>query len=144
VICENNHFQVIIGGETAVVVPRTTSEIHRYKANTSQHSLAGPYQAGRLTSVPDSGRQGRIRADAPSDSSYSEQARLVPRPVPHQLAAARPCHWPGGEPAGRGPGGGGIAAPQAPLAAGTTRGHGPNLDRQRPAAPFCYFSGRRP
>jgi hypothetical protein len=25
VICENNHFQVIIGGETAVVVPRTAT-----------------------------------------------------------------------------------------------------------------------
>jgi hypothetical protein len=48
VICENNHFQVIIGGETAVAVPRTTtSEIHRCKANASQHSLAGPYQEGR-------------------------------------------------------------------------------------------------
>ena len=48
VICENNHFQVIIGGETAVAVPRTTTcEIHRCKANASQHSLAGPYQEGR-------------------------------------------------------------------------------------------------
>jgi hypothetical protein len=28
-----------------------------------------------------------------------------PGPVPHRLAAARPCHWPGGEPAGHGPGG---------------------------------------
>jgi len=38
VICEDNHFQVTIGGETAVIVPRTTtSEIHRYKANASQH-----------------------------------------------------------------------------------------------------------
>jgi hypothetical protein len=30
VICENNHFQVIVGGDTAVVVARTSaSEIHR-------------------------------------------------------------------------------------------------------------------
>ena len=36
VICENNHFRVVIDGETAAVVPRTTtSEIHRYKANTT-------------------------------------------------------------------------------------------------------------
>jgi len=36
VICENNHFRVVIDGETAAVVPRTTtSEIHRYKANAT-------------------------------------------------------------------------------------------------------------
>jgi transposase InsO family protein len=34
VICENNHFRVVLDGETAAVVPRTTtSEVHRYKAN---------------------------------------------------------------------------------------------------------------
>jgi hypothetical protein len=40
VICENNGFRVVIDGETAAVVPRTTtSEIHRYKANaTDKHS----------------------------------------------------------------------------------------------------------
>ena len=43
VICENNHSQVIVGDETTVVVPRTTtSEIYRYQANASRHSLAGP------------------------------------------------------------------------------------------------------
>ena len=48
VICENNHYQVIIEGETAAVVPRTTtSEIHRYKANATQHSRAGGTQEGR-------------------------------------------------------------------------------------------------
>jgi hypothetical protein len=32
VICEDNHFRVVIDGETAAVFPRTTtSEIHRYK-----------------------------------------------------------------------------------------------------------------
>jgi hypothetical protein len=36
VICENTHFRVVIDGETAAVVPRTTtSEIHRYKANAT-------------------------------------------------------------------------------------------------------------
>jgi transposase InsO family protein len=36
VICENNHFRVVIDGETAAVVPRTTtSDIHRYKANAT-------------------------------------------------------------------------------------------------------------
>ena len=36
VICENNHFRVVIDGETAAVVPRTTtSEVHRYKANAT-------------------------------------------------------------------------------------------------------------
>jgi len=33
VICENTRFRVVIDGETAAVVPRTTtSEVHRYKA----------------------------------------------------------------------------------------------------------------
>ncbi len=45
VICENTHFRVVIDGETAAVVPRTTtSEVHRYKANTTDKR----YQA-RLT-----------------------------------------------------------------------------------------------
>jgi transposase InsO family protein len=36
VICQNNHFRVVIDGETAAVVPRTTtSNIHRYKANAT-------------------------------------------------------------------------------------------------------------
>jgi hypothetical protein len=36
VICENNHFRVVIDGETAAVVPRTTtSEVRRYKANAT-------------------------------------------------------------------------------------------------------------
>ena len=36
VICENTCFRVVIDGETATVVPRTTtSEIHRYKANAT-------------------------------------------------------------------------------------------------------------
>ncbi len=36
VICENNHFRVVIDGETTAVVPRTTtSEVHRYKANAT-------------------------------------------------------------------------------------------------------------
>jgi Integrase core domain len=36
VICENNCFRVVIDGETAAVVPRTTtSEVHRYKANAT-------------------------------------------------------------------------------------------------------------
>jgi transposase InsO family protein len=36
VICDNTHFRVVIGGETAAVVPRTTtSEVHRYKANAT-------------------------------------------------------------------------------------------------------------
>jgi hypothetical protein len=36
VICVNNHFRVVIDGETAAVVPRTTtSDIHRYKANAT-------------------------------------------------------------------------------------------------------------
>ena len=36
VICENTCFRVVIDGETAAVVPRTTtSEVHRYKANAA-------------------------------------------------------------------------------------------------------------
>jgi transposase InsO family protein len=36
VICENTCFRVVIDGETAAVVPRTTtSEVHRYKANAT-------------------------------------------------------------------------------------------------------------
>jgi len=38
VICENNHFRVVIDGESAAVVPRTTtSEVHRYKANATDN-----------------------------------------------------------------------------------------------------------
>ena len=42
-ICENNCFRVVIDGETAAVVPRTTtSEIHRHKANaTDKRTLTG-------------------------------------------------------------------------------------------------------
>jgi hypothetical protein len=38
VICENTCFRVVIDGETAAVVPRTTtSEVHRYKANATDN-----------------------------------------------------------------------------------------------------------
>ena len=49
VICENNHFRVVIDGETAAVVPRTTtSEVHRYKANaTHARTPADATQEGR-------------------------------------------------------------------------------------------------
>jgi len=49
VICEDNHFRVVIDGETAAVVPRTTtSEIHRYKANaTDKRTQARPTPQGR-------------------------------------------------------------------------------------------------
>jgi transposase InsO family protein len=49
VICENNHFRVVIDGETAAVVPRTTtSEIHRYKANaTDKRTQPRPTQKGQ-------------------------------------------------------------------------------------------------
>ncbi len=49
IICENNHFQVIIDGETAAMVPRTTiSDIHRYKANAAdKRSLARLSPEGR-------------------------------------------------------------------------------------------------
>jgi hypothetical protein len=48
VICETHHFRVVIDGETAAVVPRTTtSEVHRYKANaTYQRSPATHAQKG--------------------------------------------------------------------------------------------------
>ena len=48
VICEDNTVRVVIDGETAAVVPRTTtSEVHRYKASaTGQRSLAGPAGEG--------------------------------------------------------------------------------------------------
>jgi hypothetical protein len=48
VICEDNHFRVVIDGETAAVVPRTTtSEIHRYKANATDKRLTRPTPEGR-------------------------------------------------------------------------------------------------
>jgi transposase len=43
VTCENNHFRIVVDGETAAVVPRTTtSEIHRYKANATQPKTVTP------------------------------------------------------------------------------------------------------
>ena len=43
VICENNHFRVVIDGETTVAVPRTTtSAIHRYKANATHRGKLLP------------------------------------------------------------------------------------------------------
>jgi Integrase core domain len=49
VICENNHFRVVIDGETAALVPRTTtSEVHRYKANaTDARTLTRPAPEGQ-------------------------------------------------------------------------------------------------
>jgi transposase InsO family protein len=49
VICEDNHFRVVIDGETGAVVPRTTTgEIHRYKANaTGKRTQARPTQKGQ-------------------------------------------------------------------------------------------------
>ena len=49
VICEDNCFRVVINGETAAVVPRTTtSEVHRYKANaTDKRTQARPTSEGR-------------------------------------------------------------------------------------------------
>jgi transposase InsO family protein len=49
VICENTCFRVVIDGETAAVVPRTTtSEVHRYKANaTDKRSLTRLTPEGR-------------------------------------------------------------------------------------------------
>jgi hypothetical protein len=43
VICENTCFRVVIDGETAAVVPRTTtSEVHRYKANATDKRTQPP------------------------------------------------------------------------------------------------------
>jgi len=43
VICENNRFRVVIDGEVAAVVPRTTtSEVHRYKANATDKRTQAP------------------------------------------------------------------------------------------------------
>ena len=49
VICENTCFRVVIDGETAAVVPRTTtSEVHRYKANaTDKRTLTRLTPEGR-------------------------------------------------------------------------------------------------
>ena len=49
VICENTHFRVVIDGQTAAVVPRTTTrEVHRYKANvTDKRTLTGLTPEGR-------------------------------------------------------------------------------------------------
>jgi hypothetical protein len=55
VTCENNHFRVVIDGETAAVVPRTTtSEIHRYKANASgKRSRPAGTQAKAVAPCPE-------------------------------------------------------------------------------------------
>jgi hypothetical protein len=54
VICENNHFRVVIDDETAAVVPRTTtSEVHRHKANaTDKRTLARPAPEGQVAPCP--------------------------------------------------------------------------------------------
>jgi hypothetical protein len=53
VICENNDFRVLIDGETAAVVPRTTSEVHRYKANaTDKRTQPCPYPGKTVTPCP--------------------------------------------------------------------------------------------
>jgi hypothetical protein len=50
VICENNHFQVVIDGETAAVVPRTTtSQVHRYKANATDKRSDPAYPGRTVT-----------------------------------------------------------------------------------------------
>ena len=59
VICENNHFRVVIDGETAAVVPRTTtSEVHRYKANATDEHTQVPAYPGRTVTLKDQVRLG--------------------------------------------------------------------------------------
>jgi hypothetical protein len=77
VICDNTCFRVVIDGETAAVVPRTTtSEIHRYKASATD-------KRGRLIGVkPGSGRPDLVNLGrSPRRTSC----------CPPVGAAARPC-----------------------------------------------------
>lgn len=54
VICDNTCFRVVIDGETAAVVSRTTtSEVHRCRANaTGKRTSANRIQEGRDPSCP--------------------------------------------------------------------------------------------
>jgi hypothetical protein len=54
VTAEDHSFRLQVAGETARVVPRTTtSEIHRYKANaTDKRSLAGTSREALIDPVP--------------------------------------------------------------------------------------------
>ena len=95
VICENNHFRVVIDGETAAVVPRTTtSEVHRYKANaTDKRTQPGlPRKDGDSHARSEAGRRRRGRA---------RRAAAVPQP----MAGPRP------RPPGRLPGSSSSATP---------------------------------
>lgn len=81
VMCESNHFQVVIDGEIAAVVPRTTtSEIHRYKASTTdKRLLTRPAEARVATPLPRSLRITGTVADWESwtDLAFPESGDYV-------------------------------------------------------------------
>ena len=87
VICENNHFRVVIDGETAAVVPRTTtSEVHRYKANATDKRYPGPAHPGRtVTPMPE------VRLDAADAAELAEMLQFLSQWLardPARLAAS--------------------------------------------------------
>ena len=73
VICENNHFRVIIDGETAAVVPRTTtSEVHRYKANATDKRTLTRLCPGR-TVIP----MPEVKLDAVDAAELAEMLQFL-------------------------------------------------------------------
>ena len=74
VICENNHFRVVIDGETAAVVPRTTtSEIHRYKANATDKRTQARLTPEGSDPMPE------VKLDAADAAELAEMLQFLSR-----------------------------------------------------------------
>src|SRR5262249_15584787 len=80
VICENNHFRVVIdGGVAAVVPPPTISEVHRYKVNATDKRTQAPASdpAGDVDRV-----DGRGDVEMGAVLAESTSARFRPFEIP--------------------------------------------------------------
>jgi hypothetical protein len=96
VICDNTCFRIVIDGETAAVVPRTTtSEVHRYKANATD-KRSRP-RSPRKDSDPPCPTSSSTPPNLPKCCNFSASGWTVTRP-PRRLAGTvrrPPCLRPG-------------------------------------------------